>query len=238
MVILGCATPGFAFDGSWSSSSLFSNLGCLSGWNFLLALFLIAALSPHHQALQDWARYRKQGVSRSKGFWNRSLVYDLIWNDKSPAIVAIVINLAIATIPLIVWTLLLPVAPDEHIKALFSLVSWLGLMTIYAAIFQLMLLMRTQNQMFWASGTLGAAIFLPPIVLGLLTIAPDKNLLPWLFSAFAPFAPLAYAGTSTLGTVFLAILGQWSIVVPFSLRLTRQLRQAGESTSKVLFAGH
>ncbi len=84
---MGFASPGWATDLYTSpKNSLFNNLDSLSLLNLLLFLCLIAALSPHRQVLQDWARYRKQRVFTRKSFWNRALVQDLIWSEKSPAI--------------------------------------------------------------------------------------------------------------------------------------------------------
>jgi hypothetical protein len=46
----------------WRSypKGLFENFQMLLVFNLLLFLCLIAALSPHRQAMQDWARYRHQ----------------------------------------------------------------------------------------------------------------------------------------------------------------------------------
>lgn len=235
VTIVGFASPGWATEAYTSpKNSLFENLVSLSLLNLLLFLCLIAALSPHRQVLQDWSRYRREGVFTRKGFWNRALVQDLIWNEKSPALAAIAWNLAIATVPMVAWILLLPAQGVDKITALFALACNACLIMIYAAITQLMLFMKTQNREFWAAGTLGAAIFLPPLILGVLSISPDKNIGLWLFSAFAPVALTSANASAT--TVFLALLDQWSILVLLTLRLNRQLRQAGESGSKKLLS--
>ena len=92
--------------------------------------------------------------------------------------------------------------------------------------------MKTSNRVFWAAGALGAAIFLPPVILGLLQINPEKIPLPWLFSA-CPLIDTAPAATTPV--YCLALLSQWGILVLLNLRLSKQLQKAGESASKALF---
>jgi ABC-2 family transporter protein len=72
------------------NSQIGENFIWLAFCNSVLLLGLIAILSPHRQAVQDWARYKHQGV------WKNSLLKDLIFGEKSIALVAMAINLAIA----------------------------------------------------------------------------------------------------------------------------------------------
>lgn len=234
ITILGFAVPGWAAESGISSGrALVENLGLLSLLNLFLFLFLIAALSPHRQVLQDWARYRREH-SRQRDVWSPAVMQELIWSEKSPALVAIALNLLISIIPVVGWISLLPATGTDKIKALFALACFAGVMMIYAVLTQLMLLMKTSNRVFWATGVLGAAIFLPPVILGLLQLNPEKNPVLWLFSA-CPLIGMQYAATTP---ACLAILSQWGILVLLNLRLTQQLKKAGESASKALFAGH
>jgi hypothetical protein len=233
VMLLGFVAQGqeaYAFSNSLAGVILF---------NLLLLFGLIAILSPHRQALIDWARYRREGGSQRKGFWNRALVQDLIWDEKSPAVVAMAINLAIATTLVALWILLvLPKSGDlssgsgDEIKGLFAVAFFVSLMLIYATIAQLMLLIQTKKRSPWPAGTVGAAIFLPPLFLGMSGINPYENPTPWLFSTF-PWVGIEHAATTT---IFMALLSEWGVLVLLNLQLTRQLRRAGESASKALFA--
>ncbi|NQE38494.1 hypothetical protein [Microcoleus asticus] len=69
-----------------------ANLICLLILNLVMFLALIAALTSDRQSLYDWARYRKQIVPSNQKLWRRYPLLDLIWSDKSPAVVAIAIN--------------------------------------------------------------------------------------------------------------------------------------------------
>lgn len=230
LVILGFAVA----PPKWSSSTygLLVNFNFLLVFNLLLFLGLIVALTPHRQALQDWARYPRQQVSSRKGSWNSYLVRDLIWGENSPAVVAIAANCGITFAILVPW-ILLGLQGKDKLPALFGLVISLTLSLIYAAIAQLVLLMRTQKQALWIAGTLGAVLLLPPIILALLSFDPHQSSGLWLFTAF-PWASIEQASATT---VFLALLGQWSVLTLLTLQITRQLRRAGESAYIALFAG-
>jgi hypothetical protein len=231
VVILGFAMgvgQGYSFG---SLPDIFTNPLWVGCFNLVLFLGLIAVLSPHRQALQDWARYRRESVSTRKGFWHRTLVKDLMRGEKSPSLIAIAINLVIATTPFFVWILLLPTEYLDKIKGLFAVAFFISLMMIYASIFQLMLLMKTNKRSLWATGTIVTLLVLPPMIIGVLCIDTIQNPTLWLFSTF-PWVGIEHATTTTM---FMALLGEWGVLVLLNLHLTRQLRRAGESASKALF---
>ncbi|HEY9692061.1 MAG TPA: hypothetical protein V6D15_07640 [Oculatellaceae cyanobacterium] len=221
---------GFSWQRPESNSHLetfFLNFGFLGVFNLLLFLGLIAALSPQRQAVQDWARYRHQNSSSRKG-----ILQDLIWGEKSPAIVAIGINLAISAVMLISWALF-SAASDYKRASLLSVVLSINVILIYAGITQIMLLMKTPKQGIWAASTVSGLIILPPIILQVLSIEPDKQPLLWLFSAFS-WAAVKEASTTA---VLMAVLSQWLGLTLLGLQLRRQLQKAGESHTKYLLGG-
>lgn len=238
-LLIACSTVvtlGFALQSPQErfSSQFLYNLHALFIVNVVLFLGLIAALSPHRQALQDWARYRHSKVANSRRFWSYSLVQDLIWGEKSPAVRAIAINLIIASVPVISWILLWDVGFNHKLTALSGLVLILNSILIYAALTQLMLLMKTPKRTIWAAGTVVSTIFLPPLILTLLSVNPGQNgggL--WLFTAF-PWYAVEKASAMLICQVLFV---HWSILGVLSLQLTRQLRRAGESASFALLAG-
>ncbi|MGI2903723.1 ABC transporter permease [Tolypothrix sp. VBCCA 56010] len=218
------------------NSQIGENFILLAFCNSVLLLGLIAILSPHRQAVQDWARYRHQGI------W-KNLLKDLIFGEKSIALVAMAINLAIAIIPLIVWIAVAPIlnvhqsrnllglGNNVHrIHVVFALALFITLMMIYATIAQLMLMMKTSKRSLWAIGTVTAVMFLPPMILQFLTIYPSKNATLWLFSSF-PWAGVEYASTTT---IFLALLTEFSILALLNFQLTKRVKLAGESATKAL----
>ncbi|MDJ0735310.1 MAG: hypothetical protein QNJ47_14845 [Nostocaceae cyanobacterium] len=221
-------TLGFA-----NKTGLDDNLGCLLFLDFWLFLYLIAALSPHRQALQDWARYRP--VSKQRSFWNSSTIKDLIWGEKSPAVEAIAINAIIAITFLIILVIFANDDAKHKMEAFFALALSGSLIMIYAALTQLILFMKTRHRVFWAIGSLGAVLVLPPIILSILFSYPEKQTFFWLFSVLAPlFALSPSSGTIYSITVFMAILGQWTITGLLMSQLRGKLQKAGESETKAL----
>ncbi len=221
---------GFALNPkTWGGypKGLFENFQMVLVFNLLLFLCLMAALSPHRQAMQDWARYRHQKRSSRKG----GVVSDLIWGEKSPALVAVVLNIAIASSILLSWIMLWP-ASTYKMPALWALLLNMSLIIVYAATAQLMLLMKMPKRAPWASATVGLMIVLPPIVFAFLSLEPTKNASVWLFSAF----PWMAVEHTTWMSVFLAIIVQSLATGLLSLQLTRQLHKAGESSTKALLS--
>ncbi|MEH1816516.1 MAG: ABC transporter permease subunit [Nostoc sp.] len=213
----------------------------LASYNLVLILSLIAVLSPHRQDVQDWARYRHQGVSSQKSIWQ-----DLIWAEKSPALVAIAINLTIVTIPWLVWISFTSIFDTnngqtwlgndvDRFKVLLAIALSISVIMIYATIAQLILLLKTPKRSFWAIRIIGAAIFLPPIILEFIGITSQVSTVMstvWLFSTF-PWAGIQGSGTTT---IFMAFLAELTFLGWLNLQLTRQVRLAGESATKALLA--
>jgi len=196
--------------------------------NFALVLTLTILLSPHRQIIQDWARYRHQNHR------DKSVLQDLVFGEKSPAIVAIAINLLIATTPIMIWVFLSPTSfyngGVDKTKVLLAMVLALSLMLMYATIAQLMLLMKNPKRYVWTVGTIGAAMFLPSIILSVLDISPSKHPILWLFSTF-PWAAIEYTQTTT---IFLALLAELTVVALLNFQLNRQVKFLGESATKAL----
>ena len=223
---------GFALNpntSAWTSytKGLFENLQMLLVFNLVLFLGLIAALSPHRQALQDWARYRhQQHSSRKKG-----LLGDWLWGEKSPALVAIAINLAIASVILLPWILFWPTS-EYKIPALWAILFNMSFLLLCATVAQLMLLMKAQKRAIWAASTVGGFIILPPIILGFLSMYPDKTPALWLLSAF-PWASVEHTVGISVG---FPLIAQSLTLVLLNLQLTRRLQKAGESATKALLS--
>ncbi len=219
----------FAINGD--RYSLTENFKVLLTYNFLLFFGLIITLTPQRQAVIDWVRYRKQKPSSRKGLINSSLLRDLAIGEKSPAIVAIALNAAITAIILVPW-IVLSSNDNDKLLVLIALILSSSLILICAAISQLVALMRTKRQEFWIVGTLGAVIILPPLIIVLFFI--DSVQVPTLL-LFTVFALEAMENVG-LFDVFIAMLGQLSLITLCSVQIKRQLKKAGASNSIGLFA--
>ena len=234
--------PGY-FD---INSQILQNLPWFIIFNFAFLFALMLILSPERQTIQDWSRYRHQGGSGRKGWWRNSLLRDLLIGEKSPSLVAIAVHLVTMVTPIAIWVILslsLNNYPSTSInwlindvgrfRALIGIVMFITLSLIYATIAQRMLLMKTTKRYFWAMGTVSAAMYLPLMVLGMLSVNPKQYALPWLFSSL-PWVGLADA---TLPTIFMALFGEIAVLVFLNIHLTKQINLVGESATKATWQG-
>ena len=206
-----------------------NNLIFLLILNLLMFLALIAALTSDRQSLYDWARYRKQMVPSNQKLWRRYPLLDLIWSEKSPAVVAIAINFLSSVIILTPWALL----EKFNANIFWALILCLNLILIYAAIAQIFLFTKSRNKESRAVAIIGGAIFLPPLILFVLLLTPEKAPILWLSSTFGGFV-FAPSWAASGNIIFPSILSQWSVLVLLNLKLRSQLKLAGESASKAL----
>lgn len=216
--------------------------------NLLLFLWLIAAVSPHRPALQDWARHRRSRLATRKHFWNHSLMQDLIWGEKSPALVAIFLNLLI-TVAIMARIYLIPrpnfASPgDMLVGSIFDVVLdvevvlSLNVILVYAAVAQGMLFMRTEKRGLWAVGSVVCLILLSKFMSFRSFDIPFAEVYWLLSSTISLFSPLPLPFSIKPETDILQVLlGQWSIVGFLSWQLMRQLRRVGKLDKKALLPG-
>lgn len=213
------------------SAGIFYSHTVMLGFNGLLFLLLIAALSPHRQVLQDWARY-KEGSRKGLSFWAASL-RDLVWGEKSPSLVAIALNVAITSLPTLACIWVSAENPEQRTDALSALALTATYALVCAALIQFMLLMKTPKRALWAAAGTSAAICLLPFILSALYVKPAENGGGfWLLTAF-PSDAIKYA---TATQIFQVLLIQWSVFGLLTWQFTKQLRIAGESASKALLS--
>ncbi|WP_445172307.1 hypothetical protein [Microcoleus sp.] len=195
-----------------------ANLICLLILNLVMFLALIAALTSDRQSLYDWARYRKQIIPSNQKLWRRYPLLDLIWSDKSPAVVAIALNFLSSVIILTPWALL----EKPEINEFWGVICCLNLLLIYAAITQLFLFTKTRNPEIWAACTVGSALLLPPLILSMLLLTPEKAPIFWLSSTFAGFWSSSSLAAMSGNTIFISILSQWTVLLLLNLKLRSQ----------------
>jgi hypothetical protein len=199
-------------------------------------LSLSGVLSPRPQALRDWARYRHTSHFTDKSLLNRSLIQDLIWGEKSPALVAIAINFLLTAAIWLPWIVLglRQVESNKDLTApmaLLGLLLTLNVILIYVAIAQVMLFMSRWKQSAWIVGTVGVLVGALLAIWATMGMSPLDMPFLWLLS---PLPIVAFTNASAT-TLFLGLLTQLGILGLLTLQLTRQFRKLGNSTSKELF---
>ncbi|MFL9454868.1 hypothetical protein AB0758_27745 [Tolypothrix bouteillei VB521301_2] len=235
--------PGNSCEMSYDVNDQISdNFPWILVFNVVLFFGLLATLTPHRQTVQDWARYRHQNISGDRSVKNNFWLNDLIWGEKSPIPVSAFIYLAIATTPVTIWILLLPIFNNKNrsssiwmnqidrFNALLGVVMLITIMMICAAIVQRAFLMKTKYRFLWAFVILVALFFLLPIALEILYLKPSTYPTLWLFSTW-PWVSLEYSSTPT---VFIAWLAELAVLGLLVWQLVKHVKILGESTTKVL----
>jgi hypothetical protein len=236
--------PAYFGKGSYyePNNQIISNLPIFLIFNVALLFGLMLILSPQRQTIQDWARYRHQGGSSRKG-WKHSLFGDLLLGEKSPSVVAIALNLLLISIPGVMWIILSPslnirqnkildwmLNDAGRFKILLGVAMFFTIMMINATVTQRMLILKTSKRYFWAIGTVSATMFLPPMILGMINLTPQKNALPWLMSIL-PWSGLADASTPIVVMVFVF---EVAVLAGLTFFLTKKIQKEGESETKAM----
>jgi hypothetical protein len=220
-------------DGSYVQASAANWFAAI---DFGALMLLIPTLLPSKQALQDWSRYRRERVAdRQRKFWQRELIKDLISNDKSPALLAVAINLGMA---LVLW---LPLSIFAFGRLLttaqfaVSICIAASLIAIYAAIAHLALFFNFKQRKTWIIGSIGGAMFLPMV--GAFVLSPS-HAPTGLAAMLLVFSPLATIGIPQLpmGVLLVSILTQLGIFSFLTRQLQRKLQQSGQSQTNRLAA--
>lgn len=197
--------------------------------HFLWFLLMVVLLLPHHQNLEDWARFRGNYPS-TKGKTQR--FHDLVWADNSPTWIAIAINLGIAGLPILLWMLSLP--ENDSRVGIAALLFNSTLILIFTLFNQVMLLRPISNRNLWVMATLLGPTILPTFVLAMLGINPGQA-----WESLILFTPFAIAGIEKIPAFSaLPIFGiHVSLIAGLSWLQNRKLTQLGESMSQQLLRG-
>lgn len=203
-------------------------------WNMCLMVPLFALMLTPRQAIQDWARFRFHKEEHRKDSSKTSLLSELIYGEKSPAILAIAINLIIAASAVLILFFETNIdslhSTENFSKLLGTLLVFVSLIMIYATVAQIMLMLKNSKRVLWAAGTTSALIVLPILVLGVLDIQSENTL--FLFTAVFWSA----AEKSTFSEIFAVFACQVVISGLLNWYLIKQVRSAGESATKAMFS--
>ncbi len=189
-------------------------------------LILIAALSPHRQSLQDWARYRHQLQKDGNILWK-----ELIFGENSPSTVAIALNLLLVIFYITPSLFIFSLGSDIP-NIFWGMLLAANMTLFYAAIAQLILISKTRKRAIAATVSTASLMVIPLLCLGFTGVEPRYS--PELFMfTFLPTLGTEYA---SLSTILMSILGQWLMISVVGFQITSKLRQAGASETKMLLS--
>jgi hypothetical protein len=202
-----------------SSDSMVAPITSLFSFSWLM--LLIPLLLPSQQSLVEWSRQRP--VGNKKG---RSLLADLIGHEKSPAMLAIAINIAIAAT---VWLPLIVMGGGYMMpKVLLGIGLTTVLAVIYSTITHWVLFWKVNQRYAWMVGLVSGLVFLPPIFGMVLSAGGgDRYNIPLLFSPFLWGSLERTSGFISI-IVFAFLV---CVAAGLNLKLWRGLNKVGRSES-------
>ncbi|MGC9505118.1 hypothetical protein [Baaleninema sp.] len=210
-----------------------------AGVSLVVVLLLTAAVAPQRQTLQDWARYRhfSRNSDRQQHY---SLIRDLLWGEKSPALLAMLVNVAIAMGSWSGWVLFWE---RDRISALVGLVIVANLLLLYSSLAQWILWTKHRKRQIWAAAAVAASIGVPPLIWEIFDIAKydvsgsgtDLPSLLWKISVFG--ASLSNSYQLSLWYFGLGCLMQVAVIATMAAQFSRQLKRVGQSELKQLVSG-
>ncbi len=221
ILMLGfCIQSGFADKGLYGEFQFLLMLFIYIA-NFFVFLAAITALTPQRQSLLDWVRFGALSTTEEHSSGFGYILRDLIWSDKSPAPIAIAINLIITQLPILIWVNSWNNS-EIRSRALIVIASFAISVLIISLVIQLILFLKNRNPSAWATGTVSALIFLPVLIMLSLSITPERYAGVWLFFGF----PWVVVANIKLSDIILAFGGQISVIIALSLQLIYQLQRA------------
>ncbi len=227
---LGIWFAGFAIPIACRQMSTYDREGKIVAMaivHFIALFALIPLLLPSKQSLLDWSRYRREHVTHQhRWFWQRDLVQDLIHNDKSPALLALAINLGMA---ICLWLPvgLITLTQEKHgIRFVAGLCLSASLMMIYATIAHWVLFLNLKKRHLWLVTIVGGMMILP-IGLGIVISHNSQPMgLAAILLLFSPLAPVGIIGLS--GGSILAVFGaQLALLAGLTHQFQRKLQISG-----------
>ncbi len=209
--------PPFNFASTNAMNSFADTALGLFGWAWLM--LLIPLLLPNRQSLIEWSRYHSARFLRSAN--------TLFWVDRSPAILAVALNVVIASV---IWIPMIYIHTRGAGlgKLLLGAAITVVLMMLYSSIAHWVLFWPVNNRPLWIAGIIGGLVMLPVVGASLISfgISPGRNPLFLL----SPFVWTSIRGVP--GFVGLLILGLLcAVTIWVNMQLQKSLRKVGRSES-------
>lgn len=210
---------GFGVSYKWINQGTVFSITFL---HLLWFLLLIVFLTPQRQPFLDWAR---NSNTASPQAWKSYL-----YHENSPIWVAILINLFIATIPVIIWAMLSGES-EAYIDSLSLILTALLLLTI-TLFHQLLLFKSLPHRAWWMMLTLFGPVIIPTLLLAVSDLNPNDR--GGELFLFTPISVLVKDSASIMA-FGLACLAYMGVILLLILQLNRKLKRYGESeTAKLL----
>ncbi|MCC3527984.1 MAG: hypothetical protein JGK21_06415 [Microcoleus sp. PH2017_22_RUC_O_B] len=171
----------------------------------ILLLVLMLAICPQRQALLEWVRYDSPG-------WQ-----SLIWSDRSPLLLAVVIHLLVASALLVPWVFWISIGNKKLVETGFLVLCTTNTILIYATFVQQVCATKIRNPMAWAICGLSIWSIAAPLMLRSWELMPDRIPATAALWTLFGYGFWQFDKPTAISFVGLGILAQW-LFLAFLLR--------------------
>jgi hypothetical protein len=209
--------PPFGFALTSSMNGFADAVLGVFGWVWLM--LLIPLLLPSRQSLIEWSRYHSARLLRSGS--------TLFWADRSPAVLAVALNVIIASL---IWIPMIYIHTRGAGlgKLLLGAAITVVLMMLYSSIAHWILFWPVNNRPLWIAGIIGGLVMLPVIGASMISFGISSSRNPLFL--LSPFVWTSIQGVS--GFVGLLILGLLcAVTIWVNMQLQKSLQKVGRSES-------
>ncbi|WP_293353759.1 MULTISPECIES: ABC transporter permease [unclassified Microcoleus] len=163
----------------------------------MVLLVLMLAICPQRQALLEWVGYDSPGLQ------------SLIWSNRSPLLVAVIIHLILVGALLVPWLFWIGIGTKKLVETSLLVLCTMNAILMYATFVQQVCATKLRNPMAWAICGLGIWSFIAPGMLLYLKLIPDRNPATAALWTLFGYGFWQFDKPTTIPFVGLGILAQW-----------------------------
>jgi hypothetical protein len=225
--LIGLALPLLTSKGYTNSSAL--TLTSFYGIGIVLVICLMPTIVPTQKMMQEWSYiWHQQLKDLQIRSGNQELIKNLIWHDRSPSVVAMVINIAI---PAIVWGLC-SIVFVRDLESLLKFICGIAIASILTLIYTVVINFLCLTSRLKGAGIAAAISMMSffPVTFG--TLAAINEVYKDLGAGLLLFSPLLWLGIAQLSlpSIGIAMMAQLGILAGLTKLLQRRLQLVGAST--------
>jgi hypothetical protein len=228
--LLGFALPIVTHVNNYLSNDKFYILAVFYSISAIWIYSIVALILPNRQSIQDWSR--EHSIVRDRHEDRPDLIQSLLWHDRSPIIIAMLVNLLI---PAIIWGLCFVVFVHDR-ELLIKSICGIAIVSILTLIHTIVISFICLRSMPRNTGIIPLIFLMSclPVFMGFTALMhpahQDSSIVMLLFS---PFAWMAVTQLS-IPNIGMIMMGQLGILAGLAKLFQRRVQKLGEADPQVI----
>jgi hypothetical protein len=184
----------------------------------ILLLVLMCAICPQRQALLEWIRYDSPG-------WQ-----SLIWSDRSPLLVAVIIHLIVASALLVPWLFWIAIGTKKLVETNLLVLCTTNTILIYATFLQQVYATKIRYPGAWAISRFSIWAIAAPLMLRSWELIPDRIPATAALWTLFGYGFWQFDKPTAIPFVGLGILAQWLFLAFLLSRFQKTMQKLKAGT--------